>query len=328
MNRRTFLCGLTLGTLSAPLAGGAQQTAKVAKIGYLSPGSATAAAQLFDAFKQGLREHGYIEGQNIVIETRFAEGRMEQLPVLAAELVNLDVDVFVVGVNRVAVAVLQANTKIPIVMAVAEDPVGVGLVKSLARPGGNITGLTIVTGPEFGGKVLELLRDALPKRARIAILFNATSAMNAHWLKAIEEAAPKLRVRLVPTGVRSAEDFEEAFALMKRGGATGFFVLGEPLFFSNIRRLNDLAVQSGLAAMWPFREGVDTGGLISYGASLPDLFRRAATYVDKILKGAKAADLPMEQPTRFELVINLKTAKALGLTIPQSLLLRADQVIE
>ncbi len=330
MERRTFMVMISGGLLAVPLAAHAQQTPKVAKIGYLSPSSATATAtaQLFDAFKQGLREHGYIEGQNIVIEKRFAEGRMEQLPDLAAELVNLDVDVFVVGVNRVAVAVLQATTKIPIVMAVAEDPVGVGLVKSLARPGGSITGLTIVTGPEFGGKVLELLRDALPKRARIAILFNATSEMNAHWLKAIEEAAPKLRVRLVPTGVRSAEDFEEAFALMKRGGATGLFVLGEPLFFSNIRRLNDLAVQNGMAAMWPFREGVNTGGLISYGASLPDLFRRAATYVDNILKGAKAADLPMEQPSRFELVINLKTAKALGLTIPRSLLLRADQVIE
>jgi len=319
---------LTLSLALALLAAEAQQAGKVPRIGYLNPGSATTQHRILEAFKQSLRDQGYIEGQNVAIESRFAEGRWERVPALATELANLDVDVFVVNVNRTAVAVQQATTKTPIVMAVAEDPVGVGLVKSLARPGGNITGVTIVAGPELYGKNLELLREVLPKGARIAVLFNTTSQINSRWLTATEEAARKLGVRLVPTGVRSAEDFEQAFALMTQGHARGFVVLGEPLFFVNPRRLTDLAVQSGLASMWPVREGVDAGGLMSYGANVPDLYRHAATYVVKILKGAKPADLPMEQPTKFALIINLKTAKALGLTIPQSLLLRADEVIQ
>jgi putative ABC transport system substrate-binding protein len=328
MERRAFLTTLAGGLLAVPVAAEGREAGKIPKIGYLNPTSEIANRPLFAAFKQGLREHGYIEGQNIAIESRFAEGRMEQLPVLAAELVTLNVDLFMVSINRVAVAVLQTTTTIPIVMAVAEDPVGVGLVKSLPRPGGNITGLTIITGPEFGSKILELLKEALPKRAPIALLFNATSSINAHWLKGFEEAAPKLGVRLVPVGVRSVEEFDRAFAVMKERRVRGLFVLGEPLFFSNIRRVNEIATQGGLATMWPFREGLDTGGFMSYGADLRDLFRRAAIYVDKILKGATPGDLPVEQPTKFELVINLRTAKALGLTIPPSLLARADEVIQ
>jgi len=327
VDRRAFISTLAGSLLAAPLAE-AEQGGKVPKIAYLSPSSPTGNAPLFDAFKQGLREHGYVEGHNIAIESRFAEARYERLPILVAELVSLNVDVFVVNVNRVAMAVQQATTAIPIVMAAAEEPVGVGLVKSLARPGGNITGVAIVGGPEIYGKDLEFLKEVLPKRARIAALFNATSPINALWLKAAEEAARRLKVALVSTGVRSAEDFDQAFTLMKQGHVQGVVVLGEPLFYANLRRVNDLAMRSGLACMWPTRDGPDGGGLMSYGTNLVDQYRRAATYVDKILKGARPGDLPMEQPTKYELVINLKTAKALGLTIPPSLLLRADQVID
>src|SRR5262249_30655136 len=270
-DRRVFMAS-TLALLAAPLAAEAQPAGKVPRIGDLNPGSAAAQQRNFDALKQSPRDQGYIEGQNVAIEKRFAERRWEQVPALATELANLDVDVFVVNVNRTALAAQQATTKIPIVMAVAEDPVGVGLVKSLARPGGNITGVTVVAGHEIYGKNLELVREVLPKGARIAVLFNTESPVNARWLKATEEAARKFGVGLVPTGVRSAEDFEQAFVLMAQGHARGVVILGEPLFFVNPRRLNDLAVRSGLASIWPIREGVDAGGLISYGANLPNLY--------------------------------------------------------
>ena len=323
MDRRAFLAGAA-ALLAASRAAEAQQ-AKVAKIGYLTGSSVGP----LDAFKQALGEHGYMEGRNLAIESRSAEGRVERLSPLAAELAHLNVDVFLVTVNRVAMVVREAAPKTPIVMTRAEEPVRLGLVKSLARPGGNITGIAIVAGAEIYGKNLELLKAVLPGRVRIAALFNTTSSVNALWLKATEEAAGKLGVRLVPTGVRSPEDFEQAFALMKQAEATGFVVLGEPLFFGpNSRRVNDLALRSGLASMWPLRAGVDTGGLMSYGTPVPDSYRSAAAYVAKILRGAQPGDMPMEQPTKFELVINLKTAKALGLTLPPALLQRADDVIE
>ena len=325
LSRRAFLGTVSVSLLAAPLGAEAQQAGKVAKIGYLTASSLGP----LDAFKQALGEHGYIQGRNLAIESRSAEGRVERLSPLATELAHLKVDVFLVTVNRVAVAVREVAPKIPIVMTRAEEPVRLGLVKSLARPGGNITGIAIVAGPEIYGKNLELLKAVLPPRARIAALFNTTSSVNVLWLKATEEAAGTLGVRLVPTGVRRPEDFEGAFALMKQAEATGFVVLGEPLFFGpNSRRLNDLALRSGLASMWPLRAGVDAGGLMSYGTPLPDAYRSAAGYVVKILRGAQPGELPMEQPTKFELVINLKTAKALGLTIPPSLRERADQVIE
>jgi len=230
-------------------------------------------------------------------------------PLLPSNWLTSNVDVFLVTVNRVAVAVREVAPTIPIVMTRAEEPVRLGLVKSLARPGGNITGIAIVAGAEIYGKNLELLKAVLPGRARIAALFNTTSSVNTLWLKATEEAAGKLGVRLVPTGVRSTEDFEQAFALMKQAEATGFVVLGEPLFFGpNSRRVNDLALRSGLASMWPLRAGVDAGGLMSYGTHVPDAYRSAAAYVVKILRGAQPGDLPMEQPTKFELVINLKSS--------------------
>jgi putative ABC transport system substrate-binding protein len=243
-------------------------------------------------------------------------------------MAKLSIDVFVTTVDRWAIAVRQAQANAPIVMTNAEDPVGAGLVKSLAHPGGSITGLTIVVGPEIYSKNLELLKEILPKGARVAILFNADSPINARYLKTIQKAARTLAVPLIPVGVRRAEDFEPAFAQMKRDRASGLIGLGEPLFSLHSGRLAFLAIQGGLLSSWPIRRFTDTGGLMSYGANVPDLWRRAASFVAKILQGAKAADLPIEQPTKFELVINLKTAKALGLTIPPSLLLRADQVIE
>ena len=316
------------GTLLAPLAAAAEQAGNVPRVGALWTNRREPLAPLIQAFEDGLQERGYIVGQNLIIEHRFADGQPERLPVLAAELASLNVDVFVVPVNRSAVAVQQATERIPIVMAFAEDPVGVGLAKSLARPGGRITGLTAQAGSEMFGKNLELLKEALPKGARVAILSNATSPMHARYVKVTEEAARTLGVALVPTEVRSADDMRKAFALMKEGRATGLVVLGDPLFYGNRQRVNDLAVRNNVATMWIERAGVEAGGFMSYGPNQPDLYRRTAIYVDKILKGEKPGDLPIEQPTKFELAISLKIAKALGLTIPPALLLRADQVIE
>jgi putative ABC transport system substrate-binding protein len=325
MDRRRFLLTSLAGALAAPVAAVAQTPGKVAKIGYLTGSSLGP----LDAFKRALSEHGYIEGRNLAIESRSAEGRVERLSALATELTRLNVDVFLVTVNRVAMVVLKIAPQTPIVMTRAEEPVRLGLVKSLARPGGNITGIAIVAGAEIYGKNLELLKAVVTGSGRIAALFNTTSSVNALWLKATEEAAGKLGVRLVPTGVRSPEDFEQAFTLMKQAEATGFVVLGEPLFFGpNSQRVSDLALRRGLASMWPLRAGVDAGGLMSYGTPVSDSYRSAAAYVVKILRGFQPGDLPMEQPTKFELVVNLKTAKALGLTIPPSLLARADQVIQ
>ena len=329
MDRRAFLTALGLEVLTPRLAA-AQQTGRLWRVGVLwFSGTPEQVGAAYTALREGFRERGYVEGRNLVIEHRFADGRAERLPALAAELAKLGVDVFVVGVDSRALVVRRATTTIPIVMAAAEDPVGAGLVQSLARPGGNITGLTIVAGPEIFGKNLELLTEALPKGARVAILFNPASRINALYLKATEEAARSLGVRFLPIGVRSAEDFEGAFLLMKQKHAAGFVVLGEALFTITVnrRRINDLALEGGLASMWPIREGADAGGLMSYGTHQADLFRRAPAFVDKIFKGAKPGDLPMEQPTKFEFVINMKTARALGLTIPQSLLGRADEVI-
>jgi putative ABC transport system substrate-binding protein len=317
--------------LVAPLLAVAQPAGKVPKIGYLMSSSATANARQYEAFTQGLRALGYIEGQTIAIERRYAEGRLERLPALAAELATLNVEVFVVPFNRVAEAVQQTTTQIPIVMTAAEEPVSLGLVQSLAHPGGTITGLTIVPGAEIYGKDLELLTEVLPPGTPIGVLFNVTAPVNALWLHATEEAARGLGVTLVPAGVRSVEDFAQAVAVMQQGNARGFVVLGEPLFTGttdNIARINELAMRHGLAAMWPGRNGAEAGGLMSYSDHFPERWRQAATYVDKILKGANPGDLPMAQPRKFELVLNLKTAKTLGLTFPPAILLQATEVIQ
>jgi putative tryptophan/tyrosine transport system substrate-binding protein len=323
-----LLITLALGLLVVSLPAGGAAAGKVPTIGMLNISSATANAQPFESFTQALRELGYIEGQNLAIERRYADGQPERMPALAAELATLHVDVFLVTTNHTAEVVQQLTTTIPIVMTTAEEPVHFGLVKSLARPGGNITGVASVAGPEIYGKTLELLTAVLPPGARIGVLFNPTSSVNALWLQATEEAARALGVPLVLAGVRRAEDFEPAFAEMQRGHAKGV-VVGDALFTccGHNTRINELAVRSGLASMWHIRSGAVSGGLMAYGTSSLERWRRAATYVAKILKGANPTDLPMEQPMKFELVINLKTAQALSLTMPPPLLFQADEVI-
>jgi putative ABC transport system substrate-binding protein len=292
--------------------------------------SLTASPAAAEAFRQGLRDLGYAEGRNLVIEYRDAEGKFERLPALAAELVALKVDVILAGSTPHAVAAKQATRTIPIVVASVGDPVSSGLVTSLARPGGNVTGLSILA-PELVGKCLELLKQAVPGVSLVAVLWQPGAAGERtvrDMLKAAEVAARALGVRPQFVEARGPADFDRAFSDMTKARAGALTVLGTPMFFNERRRLVELTAKNRLPAVYPLREYVDAGGLMAYGPNLADLFRRAATYVDRILKGAKPADLPVEQPTKFELVINLKTAKALGLTIPQSVLGRADRVIE
>jgi putative tryptophan/tyrosine transport system substrate-binding protein len=326
MDRREFIGTLAGGLLVSPLAAEAQQTAKVPRIGYLSANLAPN-PHLREAFRQGLRDLGYVEGRNLVIEYRDAEGKFERLPALAAELVALKVDVILAGGPLQARAAKQATKTIPIVF-VGSDAVTSGLVTSLARPGGNITGLSALTG-ELAGKRLELLTQAVPGVSRVAGLWQPGGARTEKdMLKGADLAARALGVRLQLVEARGPADIDRAFSDMSRARADALFVLATPMFFEERRRLVDLAAKSRLPAVYSLREYVDAGGLMAYGSNQADLFRGAATYVDKIFKGAKPADLPIEQPTKFELVINLKTAKALGLTIPQSLLQRADEVIQ
>jgi putative ABC transport system substrate-binding protein len=327
--RRSFIGTLTGGLLAAPLAAEAQQAAKVPRIGYLA-GYLAATPHLPEAFGQGLRDLGYVEGRNLVIETRDAEGKLERLPALAAELVALKVDVIVAGGTPQALAAKQATRTIPIVFASSPDPVESGLITSLARPGGNVTGLSFLA-PELVGKRLEHLKQAVPGVSRVAVLWQPGGLgerTEKDMLKGAEVAARALGVRPQYVETRGPEDFDRAFSDMTRARAGALTVLGSVMFFGERRRLVDLAAKNRLPAVYPSREYVDAGGLMAYGSNLADLFRRAATYVDKILKGAKPGDLPVEQPTKFEFVINLKTAKALGLTIPPSLLGRADEIIQ
>jgi putative ABC transport system substrate-binding protein len=317
---------LTLLLLVVPLTAQAQPAGKVPTIGFLTHNAAPQTAQAYEAFVQGLRELGYIEGQTITIERRYAEGQLERVPALVADLAARHIDVFVVTTNLIAKAVQQTTPQSPIVMLVAEEPVTAGLVQSLAHPGGTITGMAMVPGAAIYGKNLEFLKEALPPGSRIGVLFHAT-ADTAHYLHVTEEVAKGLQVTLVPAELRSTEDFEAAMTAMKDGNAKGFIVLAGPRIAVNTERINELALRHGLAVMWPTRRGAVTGGLLSYGDNPFERWRHAATYVDKILKGAKPGDLPMAQPMNFVLVINLKTAQALGLTIPQSLLFQANEVI-
>jgi putative ABC transport system substrate-binding protein len=325
-----FLAGTGAVLLAAPLAAEAQQAAKIARIGWLTTNLA-AAPHVGGTLLQGLRDLGYVEGRNLVIELRDAEGKYDRRPALAAELVALKVDVIVVGGTPDALAAKQATKTIPIVFATAGDPVGSGLVTSLARPGGNVTGLSVLA-PELVGKCLELLTQAVPGVSRVAALWQPgaqSERTEQDVLKEADVAARALGVRLQLVESRGPEDFDRAFSDMTRARAGALTVLPTGnMFFSERRRLVDLAAKNRLPAVYPWRNFVDVGGLIAYGPNLADLYRRAAIYVDKILKGAKPGDLPVEQPTKFELVINLKTAKALGLTIPPSLLGRADEVIQ
>ena len=327
ISRRAFLGTLAVFLLAAPLAAEAQAPAKVPRIGFLSARPPTDNPYFIESFWQGLRELGYVEGQNIAIEYRFAEGRPERLPALAAELVRLKVDVIVTGGPPAPEAAKQATGTIPIVFAVGGDPVAVGLIASLARPGGNITGLASISG-ELVGKQLELLKEVAPKITRVAVLQNPSNDSHPHMLRQAEGAARALGVQLHNVQARTSPEIDAAFAAMRSQRAGGVLVLRDPLFLTQRTQIAALAAKDRLPAVYGFKEEAEAGGLMAYGASVPLMYRRAATYVDKILKGAKPADLPVEQPTKFELVISLKTAKALGLTIPPSLLQRADEVIQ
>jgi putative ABC transport system substrate-binding protein len=329
IDRRSFLGTLIGGVVIAPLAAEAQQAPKVARIGFLATHLATN-PNLGEAFRQGLRDLGYVEGRNVMIEYRDAEGKDERLPALAAELVALKVDVIFAPNTPSSLAAKQATRTLPIVFAFAADPVTDGLVTSLARPGGNVTGFSSLA-PELVGKRLELLTQAVPGVSRAAALWQPGAVgerTEKDMLKSAEVAARALGVRLQVVEARGPADIDRAFSDITRARAGSLTVLASPMLFNERRRLVDLAAKNRLPAVYPQREFVDAGGLMAYGANVADVFRRAAGYVDKILKGAKPSDLPVEQPTKFELVINLKTAKALGLAIPPSLLQRADGVVQ
>ena len=317
---------LTVSVTFAALVGEGQQTAgKVFRVGTIIFGAPETAISLVP-FRQRLNELGYIEGQSIVLEVRYARGRQELLPALAAELVRLRVDAIYVAGDQVILAAKEATTTIPIVM-VACDAVAAGLIASLSRPGGNITGITCLSS-EISGKRLELLREASPNVSRLGVVWNAGDPGKAIEWRNIEVAARAVKMTPTSLEVRRPDDFNALFTATTRLHSDAFVVLGDALTLTNRRRIAELAARSGIPAMYGYREFVEAGGLMSYGPHLPDMYRRAADHVDKVLRGAKPADLPVEQPTKFEFVINLKTAKALGLTFPQSLLLRADQVIE
>jgi putative ABC transport system substrate-binding protein len=331
MERRTFMAMLTGGIVVAPFAAEAQPAAKVARIGYLATNNLTLSPpHLHGAFRQGLRDLGYVEGRNIVIEYRDAGGKLERLPAVAAELVALKVDVIVAPTTPSALAAKRATRTLPIVFFGSADPVTSGLVTSLARPGGNVTGLSGLA-PELVGKGLELLTQAVPGASLVAVLWQPGAAgerTERDVLKGAEVAARALGVRLQIVEARGSADIDRAFSEMTRARVGALTVWTTAMFVQERGRLVTLAAKNRLPAMYTLREFIDAGGLMAYGHSQADLNRRAATYVDKILKGAKPDDLPVEQPTKFELVINLKTAKALGLTIPQSVLGRADEVIK
>ena len=305
----------------------AQQPKKIPRIGLLGVISASAAEGRIEAFRQGLRDLGYVEGKDIVIEYRNAEGKLERLPALASELVRLKVDVIVTRGPPPTRSAKEATSTIPIVMGSDIDPVGNGFVASLARPGGNITGLSALS-PELSGKQLELLKEIIPKLSRVAVLGTSTIPGSTQVLRETEAAAGVFRVQLQYLEVRGPTDIEMAFRAASKEHAHAVLVLPNPVTLSHRTKVVDLAVKTRLPAMYPQSEYVEEGGLMTYGPSINDLFRRAATYVDKILKGAKPADLPVEQPTKFEFIINLKAAKQIGLTIPPNVLARADKVIK
>jgi putative ABC transport system substrate-binding protein len=318
---------LLIGFLLAIIQFAEAQQPKVSRIGFLHSGSKSVRLLHLEVFRQGMREHGYIEGQNLAIEVRFAEGKLDRLADLAAELVNLKVQAIAVGTTRAMLAAKNATMTIPIVMLGASDPVGSGLVVELARPGGNITGLSLLA-TELGGKRLELLKESLPKIQRVGILDTGTGGTFELQLKETEAAAKARGVQIQPFNVQSARDLDAIFPRLLKERIDALSVPTSPLMDANIRKLADLTIKNHLSTIYGFTEFVDVGGLMSYGPSLTDIYRRGASYVDKILKGRTPADLPVEQPTKFELAINLKTAKQIGLTIPPNVLARADRVIK
>ncbi|HUM17358.1 MAG TPA: ABC transporter substrate-binding protein [Candidatus Nitrosotalea sp.] len=328
MDRRAFLHSVTMFLLAVPLAAGAQQPGKMVRIGLLDYGAPNpSSAARWKALREQLRQLGYLEGQNVVFEPRWGDGQVARLPGLAAELVGIKVDIVVTATSEAARAAKQATTSIPIVMATSGDPVELGLVESLARPGGNVTGV-ISLNSDLVGKRLELLKQMIPRASRIAVLRDPDNRTSTLSVRAAESAGKSLGVVVQSFDARERRDFEAAFLAMKRAHADAVILGVNTPFVADRKRIAELAIQNRLAMMTPAKEYAEAGALVSYGTDYPDQFRRAATYVDKILKGARPGDLPVEQPTKFELVVNLKTAKVLGLTIPPSLLQRADQLIE
>jgi putative tryptophan/tyrosine transport system substrate-binding protein len=327
MKRRDFIIMAGGAAAALPLAAPAQQAGKVYRMGFLGNSTAALEANLVEPLREALRDLGYVEGQNILIEYRWAEGKYERFPALTAELIALKVDVIVTAGTPASLAVKKAATSIPLVMVAVGDPVATGLVASIGRPGGNITGLTSISS-EIEGKRLELLREVVPTLSHIAVLWNAASPIQVIEERETRTAAQVLGMKMLSLGVRTREEIEDALTTIVRERPGALLVLADRLFLHHRTRIMDFAAQHRLPGVHAYRELVEVGGLMSYGPSYADMHRRAATYVDKILKGAKPADLPVQAPTKFELVINLKTAKALGLEIPPTLIARADEVIE
>jgi len=327
--RRRLLIALGTGALSLPLASFAQQRDKVRRVGFLTPLARPRALEFhrYGAFLKGMRELGYIEGKDLIVEWRFADGRYELLPSLARELVQLKVDVIVAAATPAARAAQQATNTIPIVLTTISDPVGLGFIKSLARPGGNITGLANLTS-DISPKHLEMLHSIVPKLSRVAVLTNPSNQSHADTLTNLQAAAQKTTITVFPVQARTPQEIDAAFRAMVQQNAGAVIIVADAFFSQQVRQIADLSANFRLPSMSSFREDVEVGGLMSYGQNRAEIFRYAATYVDKILKGAKPGDLPVEQPTKLELVINRKTAKGLGLAIPKELLLRADEVIE
>jgi ABC-type uncharacterized transport system substrate-binding protein len=319
-------CALSL--LGAPLAADGQPASTMPRIGYLEFGSAASGTPYLEAFRQGLRDLGWVAGQNIAMEVRYAQGKHERLAALAAELVRLKVDVIFASTTPASLAAQQATATIPIVIGFVADPVGSGLVASLARPGGNITGWTHLAGVALNAKRVELLKEAVPGAARIGALWNPANPIHGPGLQEVEAAAQALKVQLHAVGVQDPQELEGAFLAMARERVQALTVPPDGMFLAYDTRIIALAAKHRIPTMYGVTELAEAGGLMAYGVNLPDQYRRGATYVDKILKGAKPADLPVEQPTKFEFVINLKTAKQIGVTIPQSVLYRADKVIK
>src|SRR5271170_1998289 len=328
MDRRKFIGSVAGGLIAVPLGAFAQQQGKVWRVGFLlARRRALGETDYYRAFPRGMRELGYVEGQNLVIEWRSAEGKFERLPDLAAELVQLKLDVIVTGGTAATSAAQKATTTVPIVMVSSNDPLVSGFVKSLARPGGNITGISDLA-VDLTAKDLEILHSVVHELSRLAVLVNPGNSSHATIVKNVQKAALKTDMKILPLEARTPQEIENAFSTMTQQNAGAVFVANDALLNQQGEQIADLATKYRLPSVFGIRESVDVGGLMSYGPSLSDCYRRAATYVDKILKGAKPADLPVEQPTKLELVINMKTAKALGLTIPQSVLLRADEMIQ
>jgi putative ABC transport system substrate-binding protein len=328
IDRRTFVGAVAGAPLILALAVEAQQAGKVPRIGYLTQNSVETSPHLHAAFWQELRERGWVDGRNILREIRSPDGKVELFPALIAELIQLRVDIIVTTSSASTWAAKNATQSIPIVMAASADALGEGLVNSLARPGGNVTGMTFAPGPEIAGKQLQLLKEMAPAASRVAVLTNPTNKSHVAFSKVLTAGARSIGAQLQFFEASNPEQLDSAFTAMTRDHAAALLVLTDSVFVGQRRRIADLAASSRIAAMYSQREFVDVGGLVSYGPSLTDMFRRAAIHVDKILRGAKPGDIPVEQPTKFELVINLKTAKALGITIPKDFLLRADEVIQ